>query len=605
MMPSDGSLGMPGGAGAGAAPAHADTVAARRWAERLKAAGARLCETFTPLETVFLATGDRLRGLHREVAALSSKADAAGALLSSREFESMLDGLGVAARSTDHLRRNSDQSAALARMVGDSDTMLKGLAALSRVMFHVQVLAINAKVEASQMTAAGVDFSVFTLEIARLARSGIDTIEQVRTEVTALRDTAGRAHALQSNFEHNALPQLDAVAGRLSRSIEAMRAQQARASRGVHEIPPRLGTLFSHIADLVSDLQIYDMTRQRLEHVERALVLAADMLERDDVSDFDDSQVRIFVNGISDLQANQLRHAGEGYHAATADVARALGAMAEGVSALGTLCERTFGSDGGLSLLEIDRDIETAGAVFADFAHVRQQADSALHQVVTAAGRATGLVQSLNSVSGDMRLMGLNASIKCGNMGSMGRALNVIAQELQAYATLTRDHVSAVATSLDRVVTQTRDIGRAEEAAAGGAIGTLEATLAAASSNLKLTGQQVADLLGEIGHLGTNVVEQTRVAASGFVGKAEFDRPVEAGVRALTTLTRDSDPGLTGTALEEARREVLAFTEAHYTMASERAVHGSAVTGGGSILDVLKGGTEAEGGETNIDDLLF
>ena len=253
-----------------------------------------------------------------------------------------------AAGHIDQLRqRRGGLAEALARMVVTTDGMISALAALSRIMFHVQVLAVNAKIEASQLISTGIDFTVFTREIARLAKCGEQTIGAVRLELAGLRAAAGEALSLQRTFEEKGLPELEAVADRLTASVANVHDRQGRVAQGARDIPVRLRSLFSHIADLVSDLQVYDITRQRLEHVERALTVAADMLEEEDASGMDDRQVAVFVNGIAELQSLQLVHAGDEYHKAVLDVGRSLTAMAEGAPDVGARCEQTFGSGGG------------------------------------------------------------------------------------------------------------------------------------------------------------------------------------------------------------------------------------------------------------------
>jgi hypothetical protein len=573
----------------------------------------RFSTFFPPLEAVFLATGDRLRDLHGKVGALLAQAEAAGALLASAAFEEMLGGLTEAAGQVGGLRhRREGPGAALDGMVATTDVMLKALTALSRVMFDVRVLAINAKIEAAQLNAAGVDFSVFTREIARLALSGEQTIAAVGGELTALRAAAAHALSLQTTVEAEGLRELDAVAGRLTVAMDEMRERQRRARLGVKDIPARLQALFAHIADLVSDLQIYDITRQRLEHVERALTVAAGMIESDDASGLSPSQRPVFINGIADLQSRQLIYAEEHYRTAVRDVGQSLAAMAAGVPAVGAACEQSFGGDG-LTLLDIERDLETASALFARFAASREQAEQSLGQVARAAARAGELMRGLNGVNGDMRLMGLNASIKCGNMGVQGRALNVIAQQLQAYAAQTRTQVEAVASNLGRVVTVAGSIGTGGGDGGQNDLIALKTALDRAVDRLRRTGAEVATSLGEIRSRGGALVELTRVAAEGFADGAACRAPLEHCAAELRALAADCAPNLTGAALEAARKEVLAFTEAHYTMASERFIHGAAV-GGRTLVDLLTGADQAlvgtgsrpvAGEAPDISDLLF
>ena len=549
------------------------------WAGRLRSVAGRIDGAFLPLEPVFLSTGERLRELHGQVSRLSSAAESASALLSSSEMDGMLTGLAEAAGHIEVMRhQRGGLHDALRQMIAGTDTMLGSLTALSRIMSQVLVLAVNAKIEASQLVATGTDFTVFTREIARLAHGGEQTIAAVRQELTSLKTAAALARDLQKTFQEKELPELDAVAERLAAAIRGLRDSRNRAAHGAHEIPGRLRALFGHITTLVSHMQVYDATRQRLEHVGQALTQAATAIEAEHDSGMTDAQRRVFVNGMAELQSLQLTHASDHYHEAVSEVGRSLAAMAEGAPAVGDLCQRSFGGGDEGSLRDIDRNLMKTGEIFLSFTAIRAKAAGSLDLVTRAATRAGELMRSLNSVNGDMRLMGLNAAIKCGNMGSMGRALSVIAQELQSYAGLTREHVEQVAAHLGEITRAARDIAVADD----GQTGHIDADavkrgLDTEVSRLHETGERLSGLLLEIATLSASVAPLAEATNRGFAGKADCRPALTEGGRELKTLAADSDPGLRGAELEAARREVLAFTESHYTMASERSVHGAVV----------------------------
>ncbi len=575
----------------------------------------RIDSFFLPLEAVFLSTGTRLRDLYRTVSELAEGVEFAGTLFSSSDMNEMLIEMAEAVRNIDAMRRQRGGLAAtLGQLIQGTDSIIGSLTALHRIMNQAQVLAINAKIEASQLVRTGTDFTVFTRDIARLAKTGQETIGQVRQELSGLRAAAVQAQALQYEFETKQLPELDAVSERLAVSIEALHASRTRAEQGAREIPERLRALFGRITRVVSVMQVYDTTRQRLEHVEQALALAADMIDAEGASGMDVQQQRVFVNGIADLQSLQLAHGSDHYHEAVSDVGRSVADMSQGVTAVAARCREAFGGGEAGSLLDIDSNLEKASTVFGKFIATRQQAAGALDRVVDGAARASELMRSLNSISGDMRLMGLNAAIKCGNMGSVGRALSVIAQELQAYATLTREYVQEVAGSLGRISGSAHEI-----VGSGGDQGghidadALKRQLDSVVARLKMTGRGLSQVMDSIAEHGVSVVAQTEALDEGFSGKAECRQAMAEGVRELKALAADSDPGLKGAALEDARREVLAFTESHYTMASERSTHGAVIDGrhavglltGADVSDFATGGVGGDAAEPVIDDLLF
>lgn len=578
-----------------------DSARTPEWIRRLRAPIGGTARWFLPQEPAFLETGNRLSGLSGAISRLAAAMETAEAVFSRPEtLDALSDLTRVAERISAMRGRGGNVSDALARMVADSDAIIGALGHLRSMMAQVKVVAINARIEASQLVRTGVDFTVFTRDIAHLAAGGEKTITEVQHEVGILRAGAVTAQELQRDFEARALPRLDALAEQLAVSLRDLRDAKTRAARGARDIPERLRACNQGIAKMVSALQVYDSTRQRLEHVEEALDRTAVQLSGGDPT-LDGERRLILVNGIAELQALQTRYADDHYHEAVDQVDRDVTAIADEIPRLNELCRDAFGAGEADSLSIVDENLAKGSEILADFIGIREQAASSLEHVVEAAARAGDLIRGLNRISADMRLMGLNASIKCGNMGTVGRVLSVIAQELQGYADHTRENVQSVADALGRVSQAARDTEESDrDHAERNAPASLKQTIDRLHEGLRATGGDLADALGEIATQGAAAVTLTQELRNGFCGKVECRPSMMELRRSLEALAADTNTGLSGRALEEARRSVLAFTEGQYTMVGERAVHGMAVENRGSGPVAA---TEEQGDD--LDGILF
>lgn len=582
------------------------------WVRRLRQAGARLADFHGPSEAAFLTTGDRLRELHALLRVLSNMADTVSARLSADDFRAMLDKLDTV---VDWIGRLQSQRQGLGDVLAEvalaTRTTLQALDALAAIMSHIRVLAVNGRIEAAQLEATGVDFAVFTGGIARLSFEGHETITGVRRELDALETSVADARHVEEAFIRTGSAELHAVADRLAASLASLRQRQSRAVEAVLDFPTRLKGILARVAAVVSDLQINDITRQRLEHVEHALEAAAEVLMPGG-EPMTDQQTRVLVNGICELQALQLRQTTEAFGTAVGEITGNLMAMAADVPGIRTLCERVFGGAGGAEesfLLSVDRDLEAARTIFARFIDADEHASAGLTQVGDAAGRAGELITALTSVEVDMRLIGLNASFKCGMLGDKGRALNVVARQLQEYAKQTQTHVATIAGSLDRVraaaATITSRHGREELTDVASMRDALDRSVA----ELHEAGDETTMVLSEIRTQSNWLVTLITTTAEGFAGQARGEA-LDAATADLASLARDADPGLSGPALREARREVLSFMESRYTMASERDMHARAL--GKDLAEMMSApaaGTAAPavtgGGEPDLSDILF
>ena len=91
-------------------------------------------------------------------------------------------------------------------------------------------------------------------------------------------------------------------------------------------------------------------------------------------------------------------------------------------------------------------------ALLDDATGARREADAVVVSVSQATGRLVGHTSTLRSLEEDIRIMGLNMSLKCGRLGTIGLPLMVIAQELRAYSSHIATESGAVTVHLDRMM---------------------------------------------------------------------------------------------------------------------------------------------------------
>jgi len=573
------------------------------WGLRLRALIGSSSARFLPLESIFLETGRRLASLSGEVSHLTSDVEGALSVFSRDETRRALGELVDVARRIDATRaRRGSVGETLRRMTEDADTVIHSLGSLRAVMRQVKIVAINARIESSQLTRSTVDFSIFTRDIARLADGGERTVAEVSSEVERLRAAAIEARELQRGFEAEALPRLDALAEQLATSVHDLREAEARAERGARGIPARLRTCGEGVARLVATLQIYDATRQRLEHVDEALELTAARLTGDEPVVVEERGRRLLVNAVGELQALQLKYADDHYHEATNEVGREVAAITAEIPRLDEACRRAFGAGEADTLSVVERDLTRGGEILAAFISIRARAAESLERVATAATRAGDLILGLNRVSADMRLMSLNATIKCGNMGSIGRVLSVIAQELQGHADHTRESVRVVADALGRVSVAARDTAEVDrERVDENDPASLKAVIDRLGEGLRATGGELARALEAVVRRGAAATTLARELGEGFRDKVDCRKAMAETRNALEALARETDTGLSGATLERERRAALSFMEDRYTMVGERSVHDMAVerrsTGSPTGSHIV--------GDTDLDDFLL
>lgn len=568
------------------------------WGGRMRGLEQEFHAVYGPAEEAFLAVGARLQEAHDKARNLASMANALAWRLNSPEVQDTLKGLDISVAMVASLRRHKEErDQALADVAASAADIRSLLSPLAQIISRIAILGINAKIEVEHIAAdTGTDFGVFTREIVRLASYGRTTLKQAGETLGRLSAAADAAIVLQQDFADRNIGRLSQVEGRLEASVAAMRAKERQAAAAMGELPKLLEAAYEHIGTLVTSLQIGDIARQRLEHVEQATASLARTLSGEEELPADGHSIELFAALVCDLETRQLDHLQRDVLAETDRIGRRLDALAGTIADInsGTLAVYGAGFDGGESfLLAVDHDLEAVEGVVECYAEALQGAEDTVTQVSEAATALGSLMASIADIDAEINVIGLNASIKCGNLGTKGRALNVIASELRAAARQTQSLSAAVAERLQAVGEAADHLARDAESGKGD-LAQLKAALSESVSCLRQAGGETAWVLSQIQEQSAQVIQSVRDAVARFDVAERYTAVTERGRDMLDGLSQAVTPGLSAEELERGRGTLLRTLEERYTMASERDIHHRAET------------TEAaQPQEVDLSDILF
>lgn len=552
------------------------------WARTLSAIVHDVAAVRQPSEHVFFTLGNGLREAQGTARDLAIMAEALNQRLSDPEFRATLNGLDGVIDAVRHLCEHKDgRGQTLREMSLAASAMQDALAVLTRTLAAIRALGINARIEAVKMVGATGDFTVFTHQIMRLAADGEEQVEQAMGAVRSLHGAIAGAQKRQAALVANQMHQLGVVSEHLVGSVALMRARERDASAVLNALPKTLERVRGRIATLVGNLQIGDITRQRLEHVEQALETVRGILSSDtpptDGDALSAEQIAVLGNAVCELQASQLQEISDDFSGHMTDIITDLEDLVATVHRMQSETEAVYaeGATGGSSfLLTVDRDLAEVAAMVAQVDAAQRETDAVMQDLRSASDALRTAMAAVAEIDAEINVIGLNASIKCGNLGDRGRALNVIAQELRAYARQTRAQAGQVAEGLTLIETHARSITVAgTEGDAEADLQHMRETLDHTVELLHQAGGETAWVLARIREKGKQVTAALRESERHLdAQRATTATMADLGLRAAA-LARKMAPDLPAADLRAARREVLSFMEAHYTMASERDLH--------------------------------
>lgn len=309
----------------------------------------------------------------------------------------------------------------------------------------------------------------------------------------------------------------------------------------------------------VMALQVGDATRQRVEHIETGLRKASEMAP--DV-----------LSVVAELSAAQLFDTIATLDNDVAEAEQALGQLARDATTISARSREIYGSGGqdNSALSRLNQEMRHATAVLQDCERERKQLGTVAAEVENTVKVLLEHVAAVQAIEANMRLVSLNAAIKCAQLGPEGAALNVIARQLRS---LTSDTVKAAEAAAERLG-EAAELALAFSAASGDeATQQMEQLELDAADGLKLMESvevRIRDALLVLEDAAPQVARYLDGASGGFSNHQDISETLSDAQMQLVALGAGSvqkpEPGSEMASLLEEIRKT-------YTMESERQIH--------------------------------
>lgn len=583
--------------------------------EALRQLGNELAELVAPNEAAFIALGNALASARGKLQAggenfrgLTEKMDQGDGLRAARALSEARDEiLRISGESR-------EVSAGLNGLNRTLEVVRRPVTVLSKIIGEVAALATNAKVQAAQVTAAGVDFSVFTKDIDRLRGLAERAVNQAAGRLTALGATMATACSESEAFHRGDAAELTAVATRLKEQLTELGERRDQARRALAEFQRRAAAIGERVARCIGALQVNDLTSQRIGHVQTAMSLLIGVVDPgatrepgcEWVGELSGERRRLLLGTVCSLQATQLERASHDFSVAIGELRDNLSALRADAEAMMAETRRVFGGQRGDATFihGVLAEVQRAMTLLQAYCRADESIRARIEELSQGFVEMTADLEAIQSIDADMRIMGLNATLKCTRLGRSGMALGVVAQELRACSRRTEETSKAIAAAIntvsgDAATLTTRSAQEREAATAlvarmrqsADILGGFSVVLDAALGDMAAACGEVANLLDEAAH--SFAVEKALNAGIGTIAK----RLKAVGEDCAGP---DSDPSLV-------REDIQRMLGQHYTMASERVIHELFADGSGatSPADHQVAPTAAAAADADIDSLFF
>jgi hypothetical protein len=506
-----------------------------------------------------------------------------------------------------------DETAVLRELATHSKEASLSLERLLEHMRLITILARSARIEAVSVQAAGRDFGDFTSEIVALTTQAHRTIQNCARDHDHLSDLLGSALSAQHDFERRYGHALSALAGNLEQTLAEVAERQRRSVSLTADAAAHSGKIAMAAGSAIIALQSGDSIRQRLEHVIKALrLLAALGDDKGPAADFDAEERAAAGLVLRRLQSALLDESALTLGRDADLIESALALLAGDTASLLDLVRSLYQGDAGKAddhnagsfLADLESDLAQASDLLGKCDRARSGVDRVTAALATVLDTCQQTVSALAGTVSGIVLIGMNAGLRAARIGTGGRSLVIIAQELKFAA----DEVARDAGHL------TPTFARMQEASAGLTRGgrldaahfaALDEAMRNSLSAMRETGDRLGAALGQLTREGSGfgaVVAQARLSFSNAGAMSDL---IASGAAELARVTAEHEMPLQADVAERVRGLIEAHVWPNYTMVGERTVHQAVI---GELLPVTAG-TAAPAvvvqPTDDLDDILF
>jgi hypothetical protein len=525
---------------------------------------ARLEEGRSRLEERFLAGGDVLATTVQSVSQMVATLDDVMKAMDQSRVDMTIADLAETARNLLALpEAHARRSAQLAELAGITAAMTEQVDDMLVIIRFLRSFTTTVKV-----TGAGADgFDAFANEM-------LNEINEARRQADLFQGTlerlcGGIASASAANAEVDmAYKQVvPGLAAALTGDATQFGEYHARIRGVAGELTALVRGIQTKMGRALSALQVGDITRQRVEHVQAGLALLRRDMEAG--TRLAPTEMSLYLRLLA-LQADDLlTEFNDGCNTVMASLS-GLAADTKELLIMGKTARGSASAGGEGFLAALEGSVAKARQLVCQVESTAERLQSVCNATGSTARDLALSVDNIQAIETKIQHMAINTSLRCSRMGEAGKPINVVATELRAIA----GQMEVVSGRLLSTLRQLEE--KSDALLSNGETGTgLGDQLDRALASISEAGGKISRDLGLLAERGDGIAHDvTRdVAGLDFTGAigpvlAECARQIEDYASAVGEPDGD---------IEEPSDELLNLADtlyATYTMARERQIHG-------------------------------
>lgn len=523
---------------------------------------ARLEECRAEIETRFLGGGDVLGQTVQSVSEMVSFLEDVMKAMDQSRVDMTMSALADTAQSLlalpDAHARRGKHLGELAAITGQMTEQVDDMLTIIRFL---RSFATTVKV-----TGAGAEgFDAFASEM-------LDEITEARRQASGFHTTleslcgsirsASKANVEVDGAYRQVVPGL---AANLTTDAGRFRDYHADVRNVAGELSALVRSIQSKMARALSALQVGDITRQRVEHLQTGLALLR--RDREAGMELGTAEAAVYLRLIALQAEDLLAEFQEGCETVTTNLAGLVADTRE-LLALGRKA-RGGASTGGDSFMEaLEASVSKARTLVSQVEDTAARLGAVCNATAATARDLALSIDDIQAIENKIQHMAINTSLRCSRMGEAGKPINVVATELRIIAGQMETVSGYLLTTLHAL--EEKSVALADPAAGGTGLGE---QLDEALASIREAGGKIAGDLNRLSERGDVIARKV----SKDVSTLDFTRGIGDILEECTASLDECATELgEPEEIDEPSEDLLRLADtlyAAYTMAREREVH--------------------------------
>ncbi|MBB3350704.1 hypothetical protein FHT70_000608 [Rhizobium sp. BK049] len=564
----------------------------REISQILESARSQVEERFLEGGSVLLSVMDVLNRLLNSLESVAKALDANEASDTSADLRATVESL-TALPVTEENRQQ-----ALISLAQTGRELRKHVADMQETMRYLRTFAVTVKI-----TGAGLaEFAGFAQEILERIYSGTDEVNRFAAHLDSLEKEVKLAASFGANVSRSYADTVPAVAGALR--DDAAKIAEHRKNLGIlaREVGAIARGVQSKVSSTLSALQIGDITRQRIEHVQATFSLLEDFLAGEDGAGLDAGARQRLQNVVHHLTAAQMSDMCVNFQRDSENVVKTIASFDHDIREILKLRDQMgteSGEAGGNFMRALESSVSAAHEIVKQVDTASRQADQVSHTTIGTAAKLSEAIVNIRVVRTDIHYMALNTNLRCSRLGEEGKSINVVTAELRIFAGKLDESADAIVNGLPALEAAAGRVAPTTDTTVGG----LGESLTSAVGNIRSAANVMENELKVLAENGREVAAKIGL----LIGKLDFQH--ELG----DVLARCADAleGVAGTDVADISdlAEVIAPLDRKifklYTMVQERNIHRDIIPASEESISALAETAKAENDENLFADALF